>query len=190
MTQARLSSLESRLRPHFLFNTLNSILALIPEDPAAAEQMTVRLAALLRYSLDSSHHGTVRLEQELKVMTDYLEIEKTRFGSRLQYSVDVPPDLMQVDVPPFCLQTLVENSVKYGGSEIRVSARNGNSRLVLSVWDSGQGLGKGAKLVPGHGLDDLRGRLAALWGADAILEFPQESHGATVRISLPSRRFE
>ncbi len=81
--QARLSSLESRLRPHFLFNTLNSIMALIPEDPKAAERVTERLAALLRYSLDSTAHNTVPLEQEVKVTTDYLEIEKTRFGDRL-----------------------------------------------------------------------------------------------------------
>src|SRR5204863_3463695 len=89
--QARLSSLESRLRPHFLFNTLNSIMALIPEDPAAAERVSERLSALLRYSLDATMDGTmqntVRLDQELKVATDYLEIEKTRFGGRLQYSI-------------------------------------------------------------------------------------------------------
>src|SRR5688500_2630516 len=111
--QARLSSLESRVRPHFLFNTLNSIMALIPEDPAAAERVTGKLAALLRYSLDATGHSTVRLEQELKVATDYLEIEKTRFGDRLRYTIDVPDALMQFEVPPFSLQTLVENSVKY-----------------------------------------------------------------------------
>lgn len=185
-TQARLSSLESRLRPHFLFNTLNSILALIPEDPAAAERMTMQLSALLRYSLDSTHRGTVCLEEELKVTTDYLEIEKTRFGARLRYSVDVPLNLMQTEVPPFCLQTLVENSVKYGGNEIRVSARNGQGRVVLSVWDSGPGFDKNEKIVPGHGLHDLRGRLAALWG-DATLEFPHDDNGAAVQISIPSR---
>ena len=92
MAQARLSSLESRLRPHFLFNTLNSIVALIPEDPAAAERMTMRLSALLRYSLDSTPHGTVSLERELKMTTDYLEIEKTRLARA--YSI-----------PCMCLQT-------------------------------------------------------------------------------------
>src|SRR5262245_50128524 len=146
--QARLSSLESRLRPHFLFNTLNSIMALIPEDPAAAERVTQKLATLLRYSLDATGRSTVRLEQELKVSTDYLEIEKTRFGERLGYTIDVPETLMQVEVPPFSLQTLVENSVKYGGSEIRVSARNGNGRLLLKVWDSGDGLPNKPELPP------------------------------------------
>lgn len=185
-TRARLSSLESRLHPHFLFNTLNSISALIPEDPAAAERMTERLAALLRFSLDATDRPTVPLEQELRIATDYLEIEKTRFGSRLKYSVDVPAEVMLAEVPPFSLQTLIENSVKYGGGEIRVSARNGNGRLVLNVWDSGQGLAKDVAIPSGHGLDNLRSRLAVLWGSRAMLDFHQEDSGISVRISLPA----
>jgi hypothetical protein len=186
IAQARLSSLESRLRPHFLFNTLNSIVALIPEDPASAERVTVKLADLLRYSLDSADRSTVLLEQELKVTTDYLEIEKTRFGSRLSYSIDVPPELLHTQVPPFCLQTLVENSVKYGGGEIRVHACNGAGKLILTIWDSGDGFTGKPKEIPGHGLHDLRKRLAALWGNHAALEFPQQPSGATVQISIPT----
>jgi len=184
--QARLSSLESHLRPHFLFNTLNSIMALIPEDPAAAERVTEKLATLLRYSLDATGQSTVRLEQKLKVATDYLEIEKTRFGERLRYSIDVPEALKQVEVPPFSLQTLVENSVKYGGGEIRVSARNGNGRLVLRVWDSGDGFPDKPNLPAGHGLRNLKERLDALWGSNAALDFPREEAGTTVRVSLPA----
>ena len=184
--QARLSSLESRLRPHFLFNTLNSIMALIPEDPAAAERVTERLAALLRYSLDNTGQSTVRLEQELKVATDYLEIEKTRFGDRLQYSIDVPEELMRSEVPPFSLQTLVENSVKYGGGEIRVSAHNGNGRLVLRVWDSGNGFPDKPVFPEGHGLRNLKERLNALWGNKAAVGFPREAAGTAVEISLPA----
>jgi len=185
-TQARLSSLESRLQPHFLFNTLNSISALIPENPAAAERMTERLAALLRFSLDSTDRPTVSLGQELKIATDYLEIEKTRFGPRLNYSIDISPDLLRAEVPPFSLQTLVENSVKYGGGEIRVTARNGKGRLVLNVWDSGNGFRKDAAIPSGHGLDNLRSRLAVLWGSGATLEFHREDSGTSVRISMPA----
>jgi two-component system sensor histidine kinase AlgZ len=185
--QARLSSLESRLHPHFLFNTLNSISALIPEDPTAAERMTERLAALLRFSLDSTDRQTVPLEHELKITTDYLEIEKTRFGPRLNYSIDVPAELMRVEVPPFSLQTLVENSVKYGGGEIRVSARNGNDRVELNVWDSGTGFATQKEIPAGHGLSNLRSRLEAIWGVNSRLEFGQENSGANVRISLPMR---
>ena len=186
--EARLASLESRLRPHFLFNTLNSIMALIPEDPVAAERVTEKLAALLRYSLDATGHSTVRLEQELKVATDYLVIEKTRFGERLRYTIDIPEALMQVQVPPFSLQTLVENSVKYGGDEIRVSARNGNGRLVLRVWDSGDGFPDKPDFPAGHGLRNLKERLDALWGSRAAVEFPREDAGTTVQISLPVPR--
>jgi hypothetical protein len=184
--QARLSSLESRLRPHFLFNTLNCIMALIPEDPAKAERVTERLATLLRYSLDATDRSTVRLEQELKVATDYLEIEKTRFGERLRYTVEVPETLMAVEVPPFSLQTLVENSVKYGGGEIRVSAQNGNGRVLLRVWDSGAGFPIKRQLPAGHGLRNLKERLDALWGSKAAVEFPREEPGTTVQISLPA----
>jgi two-component system, LytTR family, sensor histidine kinase AlgZ len=184
--QAKLSSLESRLRPHFLFNTLNSITALIPDDPAAAERVTERLAALLRYSLDATNRSTVRLEQELKVAADYLEIEKIRFGDRLRYTIDVPEALMQCEVPPFSLQTLVENSVKFGGNEIRVSARNGNGRLLLRVWDSGAaGFPEKPNLPAGHGLRNLMERLDTLWGSDASVEFPREVSGTTVQISAP-----
>jgi len=184
-TQARLSSLESRLRPHFLFNTLNSIMALIPEDPDAAERMTERLSALLRYSLDATLQNTVRLDLELKVATDYLEIEKTRFGGRLQYFIDVPMELMATPVPPFSLQTLVENSVKYGGGEIRVSAKNGDGRVLLRVWDSGKGFPLDAQLTAGHGLHNLKDRLDALWGSKASVEFPREQPGTMVQVSLP-----
>ena len=187
--QARLSSLESRLRPHFLFNTLNSIMALIPEDAEAAERMTERLAALLRYSLDATERRTVSLGQEVKVTTDYLEIEKARFGERLHYFIDVPPELMREEVPPFSLQTLVENSVKYGGGEIRVSAHQANGRLVLRVWDSGEGFPHEVDLVhlvQGHGLHNLKERLDALWGRKAAVEFPREGPGTTVQVSMPA----
>jgi len=164
---------------------LNSIMALIPEDPDAAEHMTERLATLLRYSLDATLKNTVPLEQELKVATDYLEIEKSRSGERLQYSIEVPPELMSAGVPPFSLQTLVENSVKYGGGEIRISSHNGNGRALLRVWDSGNGFPPDAELPAGHGLNNLKDRLDALWGAKAVLEFPRGDAGTTVQVSLP-----
>jgi len=160
---------------------------LIPDDPVAAERMTERLAALLRFSLDATDRQTVPLEHELKITTDYLEIEKTRFGPRLNYSIDVPAELKHVEVPPFSLQTLVENSVKYGGGEIRVTVRNGNGRVELNVWDSGAGFAKPMQIPAGHGLYNLRSRLEAIWGVSATLEFAQENSGANVRISLPMR---
>src|ERR1700733_7255084 len=109
-TEAQLASLESRIHPHFLFNTLNSISALIPEDPARAERLVEQMAALLRFSLDANQSGLVPLASELKIVGDYLEIERARFGNRLRYQIDVPADLNESRVPPLSLQTLVENS--------------------------------------------------------------------------------
>ena len=138
------------------------------------------------HSLDATLQKTVRLEQELKVATDYLEIEKTRFGARLRYSIDVPPELMSTAVPPFSLQTLVENSVKFGGGEIRISAHNGDGRVLLRVWDSGEGFPHDTQLQAGHGLHNLKDRLDALFGSKAVIGFPPGEVGTTVQVSLPA----
>jgi signal transduction histidine kinase len=171
-TDARLASLESRVRPHFLFNALNSAIALIPEDPKRAEAVLESLAALLRFSLDA-HTRVVALREEMRIVTDYLEIERARFGERLMYELDVPADLEAHEVPAFAIQTLVENSVKYAvsprvqGARIVVKVRAGD-RLVIEVRDDGPGF-SGSPWLAGHGLDNLRARLAALYGDRARL---------------------
>ncbi|HEY3101379.1 MAG TPA: histidine kinase [Methylomirabilota bacterium] len=187
--EARLSSLEARLQPHFMFNTLNAISALIQEDPAEAERTVERLAALLRFSLDATGRGLVPLEHELKIVTDYLEIERTRFGERLAYVIDVDPDAGGIEVPPLAIQTLVENSIKHAiaprrtGGRVHVAAAAVGDRVRLSVWDDGPGFAAEA-MRAGHGLDNLRGRLAARFGADAALEIGRRDGGALVTIWL------
>src|SRR5215813_7175055 len=121
-TEARLASLESRVQPHFLFNTLNSIAALIPQDPTGAERMTGQLASLLRSSLDTAATPLVPLEHELKIVKNYLDIERVRFGDRLAYEFQVDPGVTELAVPRLSLQTLVENSVKYAVSPSRTGA--------------------------------------------------------------------
>jgi len=187
--EARLASLESRVRPHFLFNALNSALALIPEDPRRAENLLERLCALLRFSLDA-HARLVPLGEELRIVTDYLEIERVRFGDRLRYELDVPEELATFEVPAFAVQTLVENSVKYAvsarkqGAHIRVIARRDNGQLVIDIADDGPGF-TGPIWVAGHGLDGLRSRLDALYGDRARLVAPAEAAiGAAVRIEI------
>jgi two-component system, LytTR family, sensor histidine kinase AlgZ len=189
--EARLASLESRIRPHFLFNALNSAIALIPEDPRRAEDLLERLSALLRFSLDAQAR-LVALGEELRIVVDYLEIERVRFGARLAYDIDVPGALHLLEIPAFAVQTLVENSVKYAvspraqGARIVVRARLESGRLVLDVTDDGPGF-TGDVWVPGHGLDGLRARLDALYGADARLVAPAAaSTGAAVTIDLPA----
>jgi sensor histidine kinase YesM len=186
--EARLSSLESRIHPHFFFNTLNSIAALIPEDPKRAEEIVSRLAALLRFSLDSGRTSLVPLAQEIKIVRDYLEIERVRFGERLRYSIDVPPQLEAAQVPPLAVQTLVENSLKHvvavrrEGGEVRIAARRTDTGLELAVADTGPGFDVGAA-PPGHGIDNLLGRLEVLFGDAAVMD----TAGAEVRIVVPLR---
>ena len=190
MLEAQLASLEARLQPHFMFNTLNAISALIQEDPDEAERTVERLAALLRFSLDATGRGLVPLPHELKIVTDYLEIERTRFAERLTYTIDVEPEAADVEVPPLAIQTLVENSIKHAiaprpsGGRLRIAAAVVDARVVLSVWDDGPGFALDAAR-PGHGLDNLRDRLAARFGPRARLDVGRRDGGTVVTITLP-----
>src|SRR6266566_1621457 len=188
--EARLASLEARLQPHFMFNTLNAISALIQDNPEEAERTIERLAALLRFALDATERGLVPLDHELKIVTDYVEIERTRFGERLTYAIDVDPEAAGCAVPPLAIQTLVENAIKHAitprldGGRLRVEATVRGDQVRLSVWDDGPGFRPDA-IRAGHGLDNLRGRLAARFGADASLEIGRRDGGTLVTVALP-----
>ena len=188
--EARFDSLQSRLQPHFLFNTINSILALLPEDPCRAAEMLERLARLLRFALDSQQAPVVRLRDELRLVTDYLEIERTRFGSRLRFEIDAPAELTSAEVPAYALQTLIENSMKHAiatrreGGFIAVKVRREGDSLVAEVCDDGPGFSRDA-LRAGHGLDMLEQRLEALYGSAASIEIASSEEGACVRFRLP-----
>jgi two-component sensor histidine kinase len=186
--EAQLASLSARVQPHFLFNTLNSISALIRDNPEQAEQTIERLASLLRSSLD--HTETVPLEQELKLVRDYLEIQKTRLGERLQFAIAVEPGT-QAAVPPFSVQTLVENAIKHvagrrqEGVALRVQARRFGGDTVIFVTDNGPGFAEDS-IQAGHGLDNLQGRLRAIYGDRAGLEFLRENGSMIVRLRVPA----
>ncbi|HKA21365.1 MAG TPA: histidine kinase [Blastocatellia bacterium] len=188
--EARLSSLESRIHPHFLFNTLNSISSLIQEDPKLAERLVERLAALLRFSLDSNQTSTVPLIRELKIVKDYLEIEKARFGDKLRYSIEIPPELETVAVPPLAVQTLVENSLKHvvaarrEGGEVQITARLAGELVQIEVLDDGSGFTIDS-IKAGHGLDNLQARLAVLFDDRATLNLSTLNGKTSVIISLP-----
>jgi sensor histidine kinase YesM len=193
-SEARLSSLESRLHPHFLFNTLNSISALIQEDPVLADEMVQRLAILLRASLDACEQDRVSLAQEVDFAIDYLKIEQARFGERLTYSVDIPTSLGQMAVPPITLQPLLENSVKFAvapkpaGGVIGISARLVAHQLELEVWDDGPGFSE-EMIRPGHGLDILKSRLAVMLGNAAQLSVRAKGGGTAVTVCLPANGY-
>jgi len=191
LAEARLSALESRIHPHFLFNTLNSIAALIPSNPRLAEDTVGKLASLLRFSLNANQSGLVPLSQELKVVRDYLEIEKTRFGARLNYDIAIPEALQDVKVPPLALQSLVENAVKHvvaqraQGVAIQVAASKDSNRIRLEVLDDGPGFSLDA-ITPEHGLGNLIARLELLFGDAGQLEVTRENGKTAVRLSFPA----
>ena len=189
-TEAQLASLESRIHPHFLFNTLNSISSLIPEDPARAERLVEQMAALLRFSLDANQSGLVPLSAEMKVVADYLEIERARFGDRLRYRIDVAPELAAEQVPPLSVQTLVENSVKYAiaphraGGDVEITGVRSHSELKLEVSDGGPPFTLEAS-APGHGIDNLKGRLATLFGSRGSLTLQRRDNRNRLTLSVP-----
>jgi LytS/YehU family sensor histidine kinase len=188
--EARLRSLESRIHPHFLFNTLNSISSLIAVNPARAEQTVGQLAVLLRASLDSSHQPLIPLRQELAMVQSYIDIEKVRFGDKLCGSVEVPAELEDAKVPPMSVQSLVENAVKHGitsqsgGGKFLVTACAEDGNLRIQVRDSGPGFDMTA-VRPGHGLDSLVQRLDALFGGKAHLYVFRREGYSVVEMVLP-----
>ena len=166
--ESRLASLEARVDPHFLFNTLNSIAALVRDRPADAERVVEQLSSLMRSSLDKQQ-SLVPVEDELALVRSYLEIERVRFGERLRFTIDMAPDAAGGCVPRLSLQTIVENSVKYAvspsreGASIVVTAGRAGDRLRLSVEDDGTGFDP-SHLPDGHGLHLLKSRLAMAFG--------------------------
>jgi two-component system, LytTR family, sensor kinase len=196
LVQAQLQALKTQLQPHFLFNTLNAVSTLMHRDIDAAERMVVRLADLLRLSLETTGVQEVSLKQELEILDRYVEIEKVRFSDRLAVEFDVDPATLDAAVPNLRLQPLVENAVRHGIAPrsapgvIRVRSRAVDGTIELRVADDGVGLGarSPASLREGVGLSNTRARLAQLYGASARFEIvaPRDG-GFEVRLTLPFR---
>jgi signal transduction histidine kinase len=191
--QAQLAALRFQLNPHFLFNTLNAISAMIvTRRNDEAEAMTDKLSSFLRASLGSDPMELVPLEQELSLIEDYLEIEAIRFGDRLEIDIDCSGDACDARVPSFLLQPLVENAIKYGVApsretvRISVTGRRAGNHLVVTVHDDGKAAGNAVKTGgAGVGLDNVRRRLRALYGDAATLTAGPVSPGYTATIRMP-----
>lgn len=194
LAEAKLHALQSQLRPHFLFNTLNSIVALTGSDPVRARRMIEQLAELLRVSLRTEPGQLVTLEREISILEQYLDIERMRFRDRLEVSIAVEPSVETADVPGFLLQPLVENGIKHGmrGSRrrglIRIEARKEKDRLLIRIADNGPGwLGESSlpKSV-GIGLRNTRRRLEILYPGRHSLDLANLPQGGfEVRIAIP-----
>jgi ligand-binding sensor domain-containing protein/signal transduction histidine kinase len=197
LVEAQLDALQFQLRPHFLFNTLNSILPLVGKDPERARQMVVRLGELLRLSLRSEDTPLVTLEEEIEILEKYLSIERVRFRDRLDVTIAIEPAVASSRVPTFLLQPLVENAIKHGlggrvgRGRITISAREDAGRLAISVRDNGPGPkhGAGEDTTAGIGLRNTRRRLEALYPDGHLLELvAAEGGGAEVRVRIPLTR--
>jgi LytS/YehU family sensor histidine kinase len=188
-SEAQLASLSARLQPHFLFNTLTAIAELVRDNPRLAEETIEHLSGVLRSSLDTAL--LVPLDREMKLVDDFLKLQRVRQGDRVRFSVDWDPnDCRGVTLPPFTVQTLVENAVKHvagtrdTGVAISVRARRDGDQLLLEVTDDGPGFDADS-LRAGHGLDTLQARLRTIYGGNARLEFDRQPAAMTVRLRLP-----
>lgn len=194
LTRAQLEALKNQLHPHFLFNTLNTISALLHRDVEAADRVVSRLGDLLRLSLQGGEQE-VTLNQELRFLQHYLDIQLTRFQDRLTFVQDVAPDTLDAMVPSLILQPLVENAVRHGieprssPGEITIRSHRDNGRLTLEVRDNGPGI-QDAKTTgcAGIGLTNTRARLEQLYGAQHRFLFENLPEGGVrVRMELPFR---
>lgn len=199
MAQAQLQALKMQLRPHFLFNTLNTVSMLMREDVEAANRVLVRLSELFRLTLDSDGKHEVALATELQFLESYLEIEQTRFQDRLIVRVDVDPATLQASVPNLLLQPLVENAIRHGVAprattgivEVRSARKNGH--LELQVRDNGPGLSNFATSSNGGGigLANTKERLEKLYRSDYELELSNvASGGLQVTVTIPFQLHE
>jgi signal transduction histidine kinase len=194
--EAQLKMLRYQLNPHFLFNTLNAISALVVgRNTANANTMIMQLSNFLRYSLENDPIKRVTLEQEVRALKLYLDIEKTRFADRLELAFDVDVAAHDVKIPSLLLQPLVENAIKYAiapaekGGKISIFAKLDGQHLIIEVTDTGAGLDSGDSTMssgPGIGLKNTVDRLSAFYGDNYIFELRSpHSGGMTIYIRLP-----
>ncbi len=194
LSTAQLNALRRQIEPHFLFNALNAIAGLVRENRNdEAVRMIAALSDFMRRTLQDSTQQQVALAEEMEFLQQYLDIEKVRFGDRLQIKVDVPAELLPAKVPSLILQPMAENAVKHGiskraqGGAIRIAASRSNGMLLLSVSNDGPNLpGDWNMLQPGVGLSNIRTRLQGLYGDRCELHIGnQEQGGVQVSVSVP-----
>jgi two-component system, LytTR family, sensor kinase len=192
LAQAQLQALKMQIHPHFLFNTLNSIAALLHKDVEAADRMIARLGDFLRLTLKSSDTQTVDFEQELDFLKCYLDIEHIRFQDRLTVEFDIDPHALTAMVPNLILQPIVENAVRHGVARqtypghVTIRARRNGERLIVKVEDNGPGL-KAKSNGAGIGISNTRARLEQFYGSDFSFQIANSSErGASVTLDIPA----
>lgn len=179
--EIELNNLKAQLNPHFIFNALNSIRALVDENPGKSKEAINQLANILRNSLTTGKRGLTTFEEELKIVKDYLGLESIRFEERLQTHFEIDPESRDFLVPSLMIQTLVENGIKHGiskltaGGIIQMKATVFNDRLTIQVRNSGQYVNGSARDSDGLGLENTRQRLKLIYGDKASFKILPES---------------
>jgi sensor histidine kinase YesM len=188
--ESELSNLKNQLNPHFMFNAMNSIRALVDEDPVLAKQSITQLSNLLRNTLLLGNKRLVSVTDEIKIVRDYLALEKIRFEERLTFSEDVSKDAKSGIVPPLIIQTLVENAIKHGiskkaaGGEVAIYVSKVENQLCIEVHNDGRYEESNTPEV-GIGLQNARQRLFILYGEEAYLEIGNYNNKVVSKIILP-----
>jgi two-component system, LytTR family, sensor kinase len=195
LVESQVRQLQMQLQPHFLFNALNAILAMVESDRKVALRMTEKLRQLLTASLDGESKQEVELSAELELLRNYIEIQQVRFGERVRFELDVPDALHRVRVPTLILQPLVENALRHGvsaqqGGTVWIRAAREGEGLVLSVRDDGAGA-ELRRMKPGIGIGNTRARLNHLYGENQDLQIDSRpGEGFSVRVAMPCRTAE
>lgn len=188
--EGRLRLLQAQIEPHFLFNTLSNILSLIDTDPGKGKSMLGNLIQYLRTSLSRTSPAVTTLGQEVDIIKAYLDIQKIRMSERLDYTFEVPEQLLRYPLPPMLLQPLVENAVKHGvepmieGGEIAIRASLNSEAMRVEISDTGKGFSPSHE--PGIGIGNVKERIKLLYGERGCLTLKEnESHGVTAIVELP-----
>ena len=196
VAQAELQALEAQIHPHFLFNALNTLYGVIPRQAAQARQLVLNLADILRYFLQADR-TFIPIEEEIRIVEAYLEIEALRLGARLTSEIDIDPRVRREPIPILSIEPLVENAVKHGiasrsePGHVRVSARLEAGVIVIRVEDSGRGFQEsaGKSQGAGVGLDNVRRRLQLCYGDSTVLQISSSRAGTTVGFGVPVAQF-
>lgn len=182
MMQSELNNLKSQLNPHFIFNSLNSIRALVDENPGKSKQAINQLSNILRNSLTFDKKGLTKFEDEMKVVRDYLGLESIRFEERLKTEFDIHPESNSFLVPPFMIQTLVENGIKHGiskltqGGVVQLKTKVEHGRLRILIRNSGHMVNGAKRGKSGVGIKNTIQRLRILYGEEAAFKITNESN--------------
>lgn len=181
VNEFELNKLKSQLNPHFIFNALNSVKALVDEDPERAKESIYQLSSILRNSFTMDKKKVIPFEEELEIVKNYLELEKTRFEERLQVNYDIHPSSYSYKVPPMLLQTVVENGIKHGisklknGGEISVKTKVEDGFLIVQIRNSGMyAPNPNNPKSTGYGLKSTKQRLELLYESEAFFRIRNE----------------